>query len=142
MVAASRIRKPRRRRHTRCNWERREIRCITNHTNGISNYVLKVNYRDGDSGSRRLGLYEDGSHWLDILSVSNNSSRNGNNWFVMLIASLNIMAKMFPKIAKTFVRLSAMIVAIKRKPAPILHLEAKYTKIYAKKLGKEHLDCK
>ena len=59
--------------------ERREIRCITNHTNGISNDVLKVNYGNGDSRSRRLGLCEDRSHWLDTLSVSNSSNRNGNN---------------------------------------------------------------
>ena len=47
--------------------------------NGISDDVLKVNYGNGDSGSIRLGLCGDGSHWLDTLSVSNSSSRNGNN---------------------------------------------------------------
>ena len=66
----------------------------------------------------------------------------------MLIASLNIVAKTFAKIAKTFVGLSAMIVTIKRRYVLILHLEAKYAKtdckneIYPKKLGNEHLDCK
>ena len=47
----------------------------------------------------------------------------------MLIASLNIMAKTFAKIAKAFVRLSVTIVVIKRRPVFILHLEAKYAKI-------------
>ena len=36
------------------------------------------------------------------------------------------MVKTFAKIAKTFVGLSVTIVAIKRKPVLILHLEAKY----------------
>ena len=36
--------------------ERRGIRCITNHTNGINNDVLKVNCGNGDSGYRRLKL--------------------------------------------------------------------------------------
>ena len=58
------------------------------------------------------------------------------------------MAKTFAKIAKSFARLSMTIIAIRRKPVLILHLEAKYAKIdckneiYEKKLGKEHLDCK
>ena len=39
------------------------------------------------------------------------------------------MVKMF---AKTFVRLSAMIVAIKRRPVFILHLEAKNAKMDCK----------
>ena len=47
--------------------------------NGISDYVLNVNCENGDNGSRRLGLCKDGSNWLDTLSVSNSSSRNGNN---------------------------------------------------------------
>ena len=47
----------------------------------------------------------------------------------MLIASLNIMAKIFAKIAKTFVRLLATIVAKERILVLILHLEAKYTKM-------------
>ena len=57
-----------------------------------------------------------------------------------MIASLNIMAKTFAKIAKLFVGLSATIVAIKRRPVLILHLVAKYAKmdckneIYAKNL--------
>ena len=56
----------------------------------------------------------------------------------MLIASLNIMAKMFAKIAKTFVGLSMTIIAKGRRLVLILHLEAKYVKtdckneIYAK----------
>ena len=45
-----------------------------------------------------------------------------------MIASLNIMAKMFAKIAKTFVGLSATIVAKGRRLVLILHLEAKYAK--------------
>ena len=48
-----------------------------------------------------------------------------------MIASLNIMVKMFTKIAKTFVRLSAIIVAI-RIPIFILNLEAKYEKMNCK----------
>ena len=66
----------------------------------------------------------------------------------MTIASLNTVAKTFAKIAKTFAGLSTTIIAIRRIPVLILHLEAKYAKIdckneiYAKKLGKEHLDCK
>ena len=46
-----------------------------------------------------------------------------------MIASLNIMANMFAKIAKTFVGLSMTIVAIRRKPILFLHLEAKYAKM-------------
>ena len=48
------------------------------------------------------------------------------------------MAKMFTKIAKMFDGLSATIIAIRRRLALILHLEAKYAKmdykneIYAK----------
>ena len=49
-----------------------------------------------------------------------------------MIASLNIVAKMFAKIAKTFTRLLAMIIATRRRPALILHLEAKYAKIDCK----------
>ena len=65
----------------------------------------------------------------------------------MKIACLNIMANTFAKIAKAFVGLSMTIVTIRR-PILVLHLEAKYVKIdckneiYAKKLSKEHLDCK
>ena len=132
VVATSRIHNPRGMRHTKWNWERRGIRCITNHTNDISDDVLKVNYGNGDNGSRRLGLCGDESHWLDTFNVSNNGNKNGNSWFVALIASLNIMVKMFAKIAKTFVRLSAMIVAIKRRPVFILHLEAKNAKMDCK----------
>ena len=102
----------------------------------------------GESAFRRLKLCTDGSHWLDTLSVSNSSSRNWNNWFVAMITSLNIVAKTFAKIAKTFARLSATIIATRRRLVLILHLETKYAKmdckneIYAKKLDKEHLDCK
>ena len=62
-----------------------------------------------------------------------------------MIANLNIVSKTF---AKMFVGLLATIIAIRRRHVLILHLEAKYAKtdckneIYAKKLGKEHLDYK
>ena len=46
-----------------------------------------------------------------------------------MIASLKTMAKMFAKIAKTFDGLSATIIAIRRRLALILHLEAKYAKM-------------
>ena len=55
-----------------------------------------------------------------------------------MIASLNIMANTFAKIAKTFIGLSMTIVVIRRRPILFLHLEAKYAKmdnkneIYAK----------
>ena len=55
-----------------------------------------------------------------------------------MIASLNIVGKMFAKIAKMFVGLSVTIMATRRTPVLILHLEAKYAKmdykngIYAK----------
>ena len=62
----------------------------------------------------------------DSLSVSNSSNRNGNSWFVALIASFNIMAKTF---AKMFVGLSATIVAIKWRFVLTLHFEAKYAKM-------------
>ena len=42
------------------------------------------------------------------------------------------MAKTFAKIAKMFVRLLAMIIATRRKPVLILHLEAKYAKMDCK----------
>ena len=132
------IHKLRGRRHTRQSWERRGIRCITNHMNDISDDVFKVICGNGESGSWRFRLCRDESHWLDTLCVSNSSSRNWNTWFVAMIASLNIVAKTFAKIAKTFVGLSTMIIATKRRHVFILHLEAKYTKtdskneIYAK----------
>jgi len=50
-----------------------------------------------------------------------------------MIASLNIVAKTFVKIAKTFVGLSTTIIATRRRPVPILHLEAKNAK---------KMDCK
>ena len=43
-----------------------------------------------------------------------------------MITSLNIVAKMF---AKTFVGLSAMIIATRRRLVLILYLEAKYAKM-------------
>ena len=55
-----------------------------------------------------------------------------------MIASLNIVAKTFAKTAKTFVGLLATIIATRRRPVLISHLEAKYAKmgrkneIYAK----------
>ena len=45
-----------------------------------------------------------------------------------MIASLNIVAKTFAKIAKTFVGFSTMIIATRRRPVLILHLEPKYAK--------------
>jgi len=50
----------------------------------------------------------------------------------VLITSLNIMAKMFAKITKTFVGLLATIIAKGRRPVIILHLEAKYAKMDCK----------
>ena len=50
----------------------------------------------------------------------------------MLIASLNIMAKMFAKTAKTFIGLSTTIIETRRRPVLILHLEAKYAKMDGK----------
>ena len=49
-----------------------------------------------------------------------------------MIASLNIVANMFAKIAKTFVGLSVTIIAKRRRPILILHLEAKYAKMDCK----------
>ena len=55
-----------------------------------------------------------------------------------MIANLNIVAKIFAKIAKTFAIFLATIIATRRRPVLILHLEAKYAKmdykneIYAK----------
>ena len=49
-----------------------------------------------------------------------------------MIASLNIVAKMFAKIAKTFIGLSVTIIATRRRPAIILHLEVKYAKMDCK----------
>ena len=100
--------------------------------NDISDDVYKVIFGNGKNGSRRLKLCKDESHRLDTLSVSNCSSRNGNSWFVALIASLYIMAKTFAKIAKTFVALLATIVAKGRRLVVILHLEAKYAKMDCK----------
>ena len=49
-----------------------------------------------------------------------------------MIASLNIVAKTFAKIAKTFAGLSTMIIATRRIHVLILHLEAKYAKMDCK----------
>ena len=49
-----------------------------------------------------------------------------------MIASLNIMAKTFAKIAKMFVGLSATVVVKGRRLVLILHLEAKYVKMDCK----------
>ena len=49
-----------------------------------------------------------------------------------MIASLNIVTKTFAKMAKTFTRLLAKIIATKRRPVLILHLEAKYAKMDCK----------
>ena len=49
-----------------------------------------------------------------------------------MIASLKTMAKMFAKITKMFDGLSTTIIAIRRRLALILYLEAKYT----------NMDCK
>ena len=49
-----------------------------------------------------------------------------------MIASLNIVAKTFAKIAKTFVELSVTIMATRRRHVLILHLEAKYAKMDCK----------
>ena len=49
-----------------------------------------------------------------------------------MIASLNTVAKMFAKIAKTFAGLSATIIATRKRPVLILHLEEKYAKIDCK----------
>lgn len=46
-----------------------------------------------------------------------------------MIESLNIVAKMFAKIAKTFTQLSETIIATTRRHVLILHLEAKYAKM-------------
>ena len=49
-----------------------------------------------------------------------------------MIASLNTVAKTFAKIAKTFAGLSMIIIATRRRPVLIFHLEAKYAKIDCK----------
>ena len=46
-----------------------------------------------------------------------------------MITNLNSMAKTFAKFAKTFARLSVMIVVIRRRFVLILHLGAKYAKM-------------
>ena len=77
MIATSRIHKPRGR-NILDKAERGGIRCITNHTNDISDNVYKVISGNGESESRRLRLCRDGSHELDTLSVSN-YSKNRNS---------------------------------------------------------------
>ena len=49
-----------------------------------------------------------------------------------MITSLNTVAKTFAKIAKTFAGMLATIIATRRRPVLILHLEAKYAKIDCK----------
>ena len=49
-----------------------------------------------------------------------------------MIASLNIVTKTFAKIAKTFAGLSATIIATKRRPILIFHLEEKYAEMDCK----------
>ena len=49
-----------------------------------------------------------------------------------MIASLNIVAKTFAKIAKTFSGLLATIIATRRRPVLIFHLEAKYAEMDCK----------
>ena len=49
-----------------------------------------------------------------------------------MIASLNIVAKTFAKIAKMFAGLLATIIATRRRLVLILHLEAKYAKMNCK----------
>ena len=55
-----------------------------------------------------------------------------------MITSFNIVAKTFAKIAKTFAGLSSTIIATRRRPVLIFHLEEKYAEmnykneIYAK----------
>ena len=49
-----------------------------------------------------------------------------------MIASLNIVVKTFAKIAKMFAGLSVTIIATRKRPVLILHLEAKYAKIDCK----------
>ena len=116
--------------------------------NDIGDDIFKVIYGHDESAFWRLRMCKDESYWLDTLSVSNSSSRNWNIWFIATIASLNSVAKTFAKIAKTFVRLSTTIIATRRRPVLILHLEAKYAKNklqkwnLREKLGKEHLDWK
>ena len=55
-----------------------------------------------------------------------------------MITSFNIVAKTFAKIAKTFAGLSSTIIATRRRPVLIFHLEAKY----AKKDGKNEIYAK
>ena len=69
---------------------------------------------------------------MDTLSVSNSSSGYRHSWFVATIASLNIVAKTFAKTAKTFAGLLATIIATRRRPVLISHLEAKYAKMERK----------
>ena len=48
---------------------------------------------------------------------------------VFLPRPINTVAKTFAKIAKTFAGLSTTIIATRRRPVLILHLEAKYAKM-------------
>ena len=49
-----------------------------------------------------------------------------------MITSLNIVVKTFAKITKTFVGLSATVIATRRRSVLIFHLEAKYAKMDCK----------
>ena len=64
-----------------------------------------------------------------LLVLATVAAENWNSWFVEMIASLNTVAKTF---AKTFVGLLVTIIATKRRPVLILHLEAKYAKMDCK----------
>ena len=57
--------------------------------------------------------------------VMTSMSENWNNWFVAMIASLNI-------VAKTFAGLLVTIIVTRRRPVLILHLEAKLAKMDCK----------
>ena len=57
-----------------------------------------------NSGSRRLGLNRDKRHWLGKLSISNSSSR-----FVVMVASLNNVARIVAIVAELFVGVFATI---------------------------------
>ena len=91
VVATSRIHKPRGRRHIRWNWEGKGIRCITNHTNGISDDVLKVNCGNGDSGSRRLGVSLDTAFHPSAFCVFFFFflTRFGKTWLLFMYCSMN-----------------------------------------------------
>ena len=116
--------------------------------NGISDDVLQVDCGNGDSGSRRLRLRVDGSHWLDTLNVSNSNSRNKNNWFVTMIASLHTMANTFAKIFKIVYWIVGDDYCNKKNTCHFSSFRRKICQNglqkwnLRKKLGNEHLDYK